>query len=215
MNTRDPFNLRSGSTAFNLLQHSAARAATYTRQAGQNALEAGRHALEDTGIADGMSFAVPRNVPAFTDPQRRLEDSVWGASGRSRFVENAGGSGSVADTLAGVFGEKGLPMYKDKPYNYGMSVRNKKWFRRKRALGAIPMLIFAWFYWFGWPGSGAKVAKKAAGGSWGFFSGVEETVNWDDRRDSVRDAFKLSWKSYEDNGWGMPIRFNHFCYQKN
>ncbi|KAF2499247.1 seven-hairpin glycosidase [Lophium mytilinum] len=200
MNTRDPFNLRPGSTAFNLLQHSAARAATYTRQAGQQALEAGKQALEDTGIADGMSFAVPRNVPTFNDPNgvRRLEDSVWGSSGQSRF------GGNVGEAISGVFGEKGLPMYKDKPYNYGTSMRKPKWFRRKRAPGTVFFLIIAYFYWFGWPWSGGDANKKGNGGgrSWGFFSAVEEKVDWDERQESVKDAFKLSWKAYEDHGWG-------------
>lgn len=209
MNTRDPFNLRSGSTAFSILQQSTTRAASsaasYTRQAGQQALEAGKQALEDAGLADGMSFAVPRNVPTFNDPQRRYEDSVWGSSGRSRYAENGHGHSGVAEKIGGIFGDsrKGLPMYKDKPYNYGASIRRPRWFKRKRVMGSLLLLAFGCFYWLGWlsPGDGQK-PKSKAGSTWGIFSGQEKNVDWEERREQVKDAFKLSWEAYEQHGWG-------------
>ncbi|OCL13351.1 glycoside hydrolase family 47 protein [Glonium stellatum] len=209
MNARDPFNLRSGSTAFSILQQSATRAAfsaaSYTRQAGQQALEAGKQTLEDAGLADGMSFAVPRNVPSFNDSQRRYEDSVWGSSGRSRFAENGHGHSGVAEKIGGIFGDnrKGLPMYKDKPYNYGASMRKPRWFRRKRVLGLLLLLGFGCFYWLGWlsPGGGQKTKSKSSS-TWGIFSGQGKNVDWEERRESVKDAFRLSWTAYEQHGWG-------------
>ncbi|OCK77242.1 glycoside hydrolase family 47 protein [Lepidopterella palustris CBS 459.81] len=206
MNTRDPFNLHKGSTAFTVLQHSATRAASsaasYTRQAGQQALEAGKQALDNAGIADGMSFAVPRNVPSFTDPQRRYEDNAWGSSGRSRFAENGHGhgNGGVAEKIGGIFGDKKvLPMYKDKPYNYGASMRRRRWFKMKRVIGPLLVLVFGLFYWVGWSPSGKS---KGAKGSWVMFSETEENYDWDERREAVKDAFKLSWDAYEKHAWG-------------
>lgn len=207
MNTRDPFNLRKGSTALSLLQNTATRAATSlatsTLQTGQQALEAGRQVLDD-----GMSFAVPRNVPSFDSSQRRLEDSVWGSSGRSRFGENGNIGGGVAEKVAGIFNDgKGLPMYKDKPYNYGASIRRKRWFRRKRTWGILGLLIFSCFYWLGWLGGGVeeRPTGKQSGGTWGgILSGSKSSkkIDWEDRKERVKDAFKLSWSAYEKHGWG-------------
>ncbi|KAL0257929.1 mannosyl-oligosaccharide alpha-1,2-mannosidase [Diplodia seriata] len=248
---RDPFGLRPSiapNNAFAVLQQSAARnAARYSQkivESGQQALESGRQALEDVATSDqwhsvqqtatdAMAFAVPRNVPAFDGPQRRIEDAAWASSGRSRFppspaaADNNGGglassssSSSTAaaasaaaaavpqtmtDRLGGMFGDgKELPMYKDKPYNYGGSAR-RGWFRRRRSLVFGVFAFFVFLYWFGLF-SGSEENKGA--GSTGFLSGMMSgkpsaaVVDWDDRRDRVRDAFKLSWDAYEKYAWG-------------
>ncbi|KAL1643540.1 mannosyl-oligosaccharide alpha-1,2-mannosidase [Diplodia intermedia] len=243
---RDPFGLRPSiapNNAFAVLQQSAARnAARYSQrivESGQQALESGRQALEDVAASDqwhsvqqtatdAMAFAVPRNVPAFDGPQRRIEDAAWASSGRSRFppspaADNNGGlaSGSssssaaaaaaaavpqtMTDRLGGMFGDgKELPMYKDKPYNYGGSAR-RGWFRRRRSLVFGVFAFFLFLYWFGLF-SGSEENKGA--GSTGFLSGMMSgkpsaaIVDWDDRRDRVRDAFKLSWDAYEKYAWG-------------
>ncbi|KKY13871.1 putative glycoside hydrolase family 47 protein [Diplodia seriata] len=248
---RDPFGLRPSiapNNAFAVLQQSAARnAARYSQkivESGQQALESGRQALEDVAASDqwhsvqqtatdAMAFAVPRNVPAFDGPQRRIEDAAWASSGRSRFppspaaADNNGGglassssSSSTAaaasaaaaavpqtmtDRLGGMFGDgKELPMYKDKPYNYGGSAR-RGWFRRRRSLVFGVFAFFVFLYWFGLF-SGSEENKGA--GSTGFLSGMMSgkpsaaVVDWDDRRDRVRDAFKLSWDAYEKYAWG-------------
>ncbi|KAL1624908.1 mannosyl-oligosaccharide alpha-1,2-mannosidase [Diplodia seriata] len=248
---RDPFGLRPSiapNNAFAVLQQSAARnAARYSQkivESGQQALESGRQALEDVATSDqwhsvqqtatdAMAFAVPRNVPAFDGPQRRIEDAAWASSGRSRFppspaaADNNGGglassssSSSTAaaasaaaaavpqtmtDRLGGMFGDgKELPMYKDKPYNYGGSAR-RGWFRRRRSLVFGVFAFFVFLYWFGLF-SGSEENKGA--GRTGFLSGMMSgkpsaaVVDWDDRRDRVRDAFKLSWDAYEKYAWG-------------
>ncbi|EAQ93322.1 hypothetical protein CHGG_01557 [Chaetomium globosum CBS 148.51] len=69
---------------------------------------------------EDMSFAIPKNVPSFSNPQRQLEDHVWGAS-QSRQRSAASLVGGVQDFLGGGGGSNsraGLPMYKDKPYMY-------------------------------------------------------------------------------------------------
>ncbi|KAF2178591.1 glycoside hydrolase family 47 protein [Zopfia rhizophila CBS 207.26] len=129
-----------------------------------------------------MSFAVPRNIPNFDKAQRRFEDNVWG-----RF------SGQ----------ETGLPMYKDKPAHHG----GPKWPRRKRGIALAALAVFGCFYWLGWLGGGAKEATSGArkGSSWGPILAVTKTgkkADWGKRRESVRDAFLLSWRGYEAHGWG-------------
>ncbi|GME45288.1 putative endoplasmic reticulum mannosyl-oligosaccharide -alpha-mannosidase protein [Neofusicoccum parvum] len=218
--------------AFSVLQQTASRsAAKYSQkivESGQQALESGRQALEDAAnsdqwatvqqtATDAMAFAVPRNVPQFDGPQRRFEDATWPSSGRSRFPDNgaavasssssaqsAGGPHTMTDRLGGMFGDgKELPMYKDKPYNYGGSAR-RGWFRRRRSLVFGVLAFFVFLYWFGLF-SGSEEKKGGAGSS--LFSGIMSSrpsavVDWDERRERVRDAFKLSWEAYENYAWG-------------
>ncbi|KAH5259856.1 alpha-1,2-Mannosidase [Parastagonospora nodorum] len=187
--TRDPFNLRSKATpaAFSLLQaaaqktaHSSAQALASTRQA----VEATTQALRDSD----MSFAVPRNVPNFENAQRRFEDNVW-----NKF------SGT----------EKGLPMYKDKPegksHAYGVKGR-RGFLRSRRGVGVVALVLLALVYWFGWSSAPAEVADKTKekGASWGAIGGgaKKSNVDWEKRREDVKNAFLLSWHAYEKHGWG-------------
>ncbi|KAF2737876.1 seven-hairpin glycosidase [Polyplosphaeria fusca] len=180
MYSRDPFNLRKSAapTAFAALQSAASK----TIETGSKAVESTKQALQD---AD-MSFALPRNVPNFENAQRRFEDNVWG-----KFTGN----------------EKGLPMYKDKPTSYGPR-RGGPWFRRKRNIGIGALLLFSFLYWFGWSGkTEAQDGKKPAAGSgstWGSILGGKKSgkVDWEQRRQAVKDAFLISWHGYEEHGWG-------------
>ncbi|KAK4105852.1 glycoside hydrolase family 47 protein [Parathielavia hyrcaniae] len=74
-----------------------------------------------------MSFAIPKNVPSFTNPQRQLEDHVWAAAAASSSSSSSSRQRTAASSvLNGVQdfiaprsgGGAGLPMYKDKPYMY-------------------------------------------------------------------------------------------------
>ncbi|KAF2263624.1 seven-hairpin glycosidase [Lojkania enalia] len=180
MYSRDPFNLRKSTapSAFTLLQN----AATKTIESGSQAIESTKQALQDTD----MSFAVPRNIPNFENAQRRFEDNVWG-----KFTGN----------------EKGLPMYKDKPANYG-GRSGRPWLRRKRNLGLLVLLVFGFFYWVGWLGRGRvkddgyKIVSDDKG-NWGIVGGSKGgKIDWESRKEAVKDAFLLSWKGYEAHGWG-------------
>jgi hypothetical protein len=189
MYTRDPFNLRKAPpTAFALLQN----AATRTIETGSAAVESTKQALQD---AD-MSFAVPRNIPQFENVQRSFEDNVW-----NKFSGN----------------EKGLPMYKDKPSKYGASKKGPGAWLRRRWMVVLVVVCFAGLYFFGWSnrgqvvpdgsGTGTGDAKKSSG--WGAAIGGSKKgnkVDWEKRRQDVKDAFLLSWKSYETHGWGWLIR---------
>lgn len=179
MYSRDPFNLRKTTppSALTFLKS----AASQTLHTGAQALEATKQSLHD---AD-MSFSVPRNIPNFENAQRRLEDTVW-----SKFAGE----------------EKGLPMYKDKPATHHYRKSTGMWFRRKRGLPIILLVLLGCFYWMGWLGGGHEEGQPTSSSGWGgIMKGKGRKANkidWEARRESVRDAFKLSWSAYEKHGWG-------------
>ncbi|PSN64842.1 mannosyl-oligosaccharide 1,2-alpha-mannosidase [Corynespora cassiicola Philippines] len=140
-----------------------------------------------------MAFSIPRNVPNFDNAQRRLEDNVW-----SRFTGS----------------EKGLPMYKDKPAGYGYARGGggsgggrRAWWRGKRGMAVLAFAVLSLFYWIGWSGNAAETKPvDGAPKDWSAVTGASKgkggKVDWNKRRDDVRDAFLLSWKGYEEHGWG-------------
>lgn len=180
MYSRDPFNLRKAPASQNALSF-LQQAATRTIETGTAAVESSKQIIKD---AD-MSFSVPRNVPNFENAQRRFEDNVW-----NKFAGN----------------EKGLPMYKDKPAGYGARRGVGAWFRRKRNVGFVALVLIGLLYWLGWSGRGGEVAvgsdKKS--GVWGNIIAGSKYKGpvWEQRTEAVREAFRQSWKGYEDHGWG-------------
>ena len=154
-----------------------------------------------------MSFTVPRNVPSFGDPHRILEDSTWGSARRPRHPENGFSSISAASEKIGdIFGgakSKGLPMYKDKPYHYASSTRRAGLMFRKSSIAYVCLfLLGSWYLYSSFRyGSSRNVDT---GGLWGILGKPESgtTADWESRREKVREAFKLSWASYETNAWG-------------
>jgi hypothetical protein len=138
-----------------------------------------------------MSFAVPRNVPNFESAQRSFEDNVW-----NKVTGN----------------EKSLPMYKDKPsgksYGYGAKSR-KSFIRGRKGVALIALAVISILYWFGWSSTPADVTGKVTEAGKTLTSivgagkgGKKETVDWDKRREAVKEAFLSSWKAYEEHGWG-------------
>ncbi|KAF7544765.1 hypothetical protein G7Z17_g9710 [Cylindrodendrum hubeiense] len=163
---RDPFNLHRSSSAFK---------STSPRPDTTQPDEPSRAVANDFE----MSFSIPKNLPAFANPQRNLEDRVWGSGASS--------------------GRSGLPMYKDKPY--GFVPRNRPFWKRKRAVG-LAAIVFTVLYWTGFFSSGGT-SKQDAPKDWGWMtSPQEEAVDWDKRRDHVVEAFELSWDSYKRYAWG-------------
>ncbi|KAG9196329.1 Mannosyl-oligosaccharide 1,2-alpha-mannosidase [Alternaria panax] len=194
--TRDPFNLRSKATfktpsAFAVLQNAANKKASQAVESTKQAVEATKQAIQDSD----MSFAIPRNVPNFESAQRKFEDNVW-------------------NKLPG--NEKGLPMYKDKPsgkvYGYGGGARGKRGFlRSKRGMSLMAMVVLGLFYWFGWSSGGTNVGmvqeeqdkgKSLLSNMGASAVGKKSKVDWEKRRQAVKDAFLLSWNAYEEHGWG-------------
>ncbi|TKA65649.1 hypothetical protein B0A49_04684 [Cryomyces minteri] len=153
-----------------------------------------------------MSFSIPRNVPSFDNPQRQYENTAWGSSGRSRFPDSGNGyANGASEKISGMFGTKGgLPMYKDKPYNYFAS-RRKAWFQRKRVLAGIGLLLLGLVYWLGILSPAGDVSKTSGKGeksTWNMFSRPQSRIDWDERREKVKSAFTLSWGAYEKYAWG-------------
>jgi endoplasmic reticulum Man9GlcNAc2 1,2-alpha-mannosidase len=213
MNVRDPFN-RHRALAFDILRGTAFNAAQATRQVievGTQVYDTGKQAVEE------MSFSVPNNVPSFTNPQRELENRVWGASGitaRSAAAHSNGGVMSGVQDRVGGFFEKNrgdLPMYKDKPYSYAASRRHRSIWKQKRTWGIAGLFGFLVLYFLGFFGTHAEASKKAKEG-WSWLQRPEKggsKVDWLDRRERVKEAFTLSWDAYDRYAWGMSNKSCH------
>lgn len=152
-----------------------------------------------------MSFSLPKNVPSFTSSQRPYEDGYWGHSGQVH-RQNGHTIHGVGDKINGFFDKRELPMYKDKPYSYAGSRRQKSWFKRKRVIFSAISLFVCMVYWLTSSSSSEvpKSVKKKGASAWNWMkkpSGA--TVDWDERRERVKDAFVLSWDGYEQYAWGM------------
>ena len=208
MNNRDPFNLRRNSPAFNLLHSSTAaagqRAVQISRQAivaGQRVAEAGKNLLDETAGTTSSNMAY---MNSHNGPTQRHTDQ-WQGSGHSRFDGPSHQHGGVGETLSGMFGERkaDLPMYKDKPFAYPGGRRRVVWYKQKRIVGSIlaGMALFSW--WFGifsplhYATRGESTARKPKSKPW-FGSG---TVDWNERAEMVKDAFRASFADYEKHAW--------------
>jgi hypothetical protein len=213
MNVRDPFNLRR-SPAFAILRGSATG---FALNLSQQILDTGAwQAIQQSSkLVGDMSFSIPKNVPSFTDPQRELENRVWGSSGvtaRSSAAYGAhqfGGGNTVQDRMGSFIGNsRELPMYKDKPF-YAKSSRNRPLWRRKRTLVSVGLLFVFLLYLFGFFENSAASNKEEKGNySWNWLQKPEKgKVNWLDRRERVVEAFKLSWDAYDTYAWGMTFPF--------
>lgn len=217
-NLRDPFSLRNKPATFHLL-HQNLRAAsltistevttvtkTKTRALQQAALPAIETAVEK--LEEVMSgFSIPKNVPSFTSPNREFEDVAWAAA----TSKNGGNSprtprSAMAGITEGMFGrDRDLPLYKDKPYYHHNARQRRKWLR-KRVLGIVAVVGLA-LWWFGvftgvpgmipMRGEGAVGGKKSGGGS-----GSGGKIDWEERREAVKDVFVQSWEAYEKHAWG-------------
>ncbi|CAK7239725.1 MAG: mannosyl-oligosaccharide alpha-1,2-mannosidase [Sporothrix thermara] len=245
MNNRDPFGLHRNPT-FGILRATATKAALEFREraieAGAQALEKSkevRHVVEsavenvletaataasaavEAATADAdMAFAVPRNVPSFTDPQRQAEDRLWAAATAPR--GRAGGNTHQASTSKGLIDgvndlldaatggrtRQSLPMYKDKPYGYPASHRARPLYRRKRVLGFVLFVLLTILYYRGWFGEDSDSANSQPLRGWGSWLGKDDSktrgrVDWLSRRERVVEAFELSWDAYERYAWGQ------------
>lgn len=161
-----------------------------------------------------MAFNVPRNVPSFQNPQRALEDRLWTASGMTARGSRGHQSGlldEVHSRVDGFLGTKSqLPMYKDKPYSYAASRRLRPYWRRKRSLLALVLLVLTGLYFYG---AFDDHSKHLDPSQWSWLRSPEPPSNkadWGKRRERVKEAFELSWDAYAQYGWGalFPTRFS-------
>lgn len=208
MNIRDPFSLHR-SPAYHILRGTATQAAANVsqriRDASAQALETGRQAVED------MSFSIPKNVSSFSDPQRELENRVWGSSGMTARStaqsSNAGALGSMQDRMGGFFDKTrgDLPMYKDKPYSYAASRRQQPMWKRRRVLGSVGLFTLAILWLLGFFSSHREESVPLKD-RWNWLQKPEKSgskVDWLERREKVKEAFTLTWDAYDRYAWGM------------
>jgi mannosyl-oligosaccharide alpha-1,2-mannosidase len=166
-----------------------------------------------------MSFQLPSRIPAFDSAQREIEDGYWRATnphnrGSSSYANS---NGLDITTKIGNFinPSRDLPMYKDKPY---FNPRRPSRGRRSRALWLVICLVFGFILWVFWSGKSPDgvrhpIIKSMHGGEmWSWVKSFDRTgkgqgagkdaVNWDERRERVKDAFLVSWEGYEKDAWG-------------
>ena len=152
-----------------------------------------------------MSFALPKNVPSFTSSQREYEDGYW-RSARRIGAQNGNTGNGLADKIGEFLDRRELPMYKDKPYSYAASRKQRHFYRRKRVMAGGIILLTGLIYWLGLfskTGSIPKDLRKGGRNAWSWVRKPESTVvDWDSRRERVKEAFKLSWDGYEQHAWG-------------
>jgi len=144
-----------------------------------------------------MSYAYKPSYGANTDQtwqQRRPNTQSSVTDKIYNIISSGDGSG------------EGLPMYKDKPHNYAASGRRLPFYRRSQRRSLVFLFgVFVWIVWFtGIFSSGDSDDKSAKEGARSWFSGTKVDI-WKERREKVKDAFKISWKAYEDHAWGMVI----------
>lgn len=214
MNVRDPFGIHR-KNALSILKTTVPRAAVnFTERAVEasiNALEKSKKAVDDID----MSFSVPKNVPSFSNPQRVVEDHVWGNTavargGKGSNPKNTGILGGVQDKVGSLFDDRNsLPMYKDKPYAYPPSYRARPLWRRKRIIGIV-LLVILLLYYFGAFGRHHDTVV-ASTPIWAWLtanSGSGRSADWLGRRERVVEAFTLSWDAYERYAWGKIFNSN-------
>lgn len=144
-----------------------------------------------------MSFPASNNVNGH---HRHQSDASWGSAGQNAYTKS-----NIGAKLDGYFDKKELPMYKDKPYNYASS-RRKPWYRKWRFTFAVILSLVGLLSWIGLLSSPTDAAVKAKGTSKSTWSWMNKPgaakVDWDDRREKVKEAFMRSWDGYEKYAWG-------------
>ncbi|KAG8525461.1 uncharacterized protein KY384_009105 [Bacidia gigantensis] len=117
-------------------------------------------------------------------------------------------NGHVRDSLGGKIDEyldhRELPMYKDKPYNYSASSKTKPIYKRWRTIAGIALATVTLLYWLGSSNStdSKPHAKPNKSGSWGW-SNKKLGIDWNSRREEVKETFVYSWNGYEQYAWGF------------
>lgn len=159
-----------------------------------------------------MSFAVPRNVPSFTNPTRKVEDHLWVSSGTAaraaRDAQSAQSGGllhGVQGRMEGLFDDAtaALPMYKDKPFTYAASRRIRPLWKRKRIIAFVGGVLLLTLMWLNGAFELEKDGRKTSVWSIsGFLYEPPGRPDWEARRQRVVKAFELSWDAYEEYAWG-------------
>ncbi|KAL9597052.1 MAG: hypothetical protein Q9179_004409, partial [Wetmoreana sp. 5 TL-2023] len=142
-----------------------------------------------------MSFSASMNVNG--------HHRNWSSSGQTGYTRS-----NIGAKLDGYFDKKELPMYKDKPYNYATS-RRQPLYRKWRFTIGVLLLLTGLLYWVGIfsPTKATAKVKDTSRSTWSWLnnkpSGTD--VDWNERREKVKEAFILSWDGYEKYAWGSDL----------
>ncbi|KAL1965638.1 hypothetical protein VTN77DRAFT_5315 [Rasamsonia byssochlamydoides] len=170
-----------------------------------------------------MSFQPTQSIPSFSSSQRPLEDSYWrpsatksnGSLGGYGFAKSENSGGSGASKLSSFFGgTRDLPMYKDKPYFAPRRTAPKRVQRQVLyVIFGLFVITFIWVWLGGW-GNVRNIRPSTATGEelWNWVQSLDseaekgtarsKRIDWEARREKVKDAFVVSWDGYEKYGWG-------------
>lgn len=104
-----------------------------------------------------------------------------------------------------MFDKEALPMYKDKPFTYTPSYKNRPLWRKKRFFGSLVLGVVFLLYLLG-GFSGSRDDAKPIKSSWSWMGlGDMGKADWEGRRSKVVEAFQLSWDTYERYAWGTSM----------
>ncbi|KAL2366795.1 hypothetical protein RJZ56_000380 [Blastomyces dermatitidis] len=158
-----------------------------------------------------MSFKLPRNVPTFSSSQRQYEDGYW------RARANIDDQDFSFSSFVNPGFNSDLPMYKDKPYFASRRARR----RRRLTFLVMVGLVFLAIVWLlvhkTAPREVLRMKSGKQGGNlWKWMRVMEKEkgedledekgrVDWEERREKVRDAFIVSWDDYARHAWGRDI----------
>lgn len=102
-------------------------------------------------------------------------------------------------------------MYKDKPYfQPRRTTRNQTALRVLYTVFAAFVITFLYVFWGSWGGPPAIVLNGNTGEDlWKWIQtfdkeddSTSKKVDWEERRQKVKDVFTVSWDSYETYAWG-------------
>ncbi|KAI4133467.1 MAG: hypothetical protein LQ338_000203 [Usnochroma carphineum] len=134
-------------------------------------------------------------------------DGIWDNAGQNGYTRS-----NIGAKLDNYLDRKELPMYKDKPYNYASSGRKPSYRKWRFTLGVLLLLVVL-LYWVGMFSSPSKAkakVKDTGKGTWSWLNKpAPGKVDWNERRERVKEAFTLTWDGYEKYAWGydqyMPL----------
>ncbi|KAL8821635.1 MAG: hypothetical protein Q9191_007271 [Dirinaria sp. TL-2023a] len=135
------------------------------------------------------------------DPVRASANSSWAAS---KMPSQNGNANGIGRKLEGYFDNRQLPMYKDKPYSYVSSRRKPPPYKRPQILLGSFLVFFGLLYWLGIFSPLLRKSRRIIEPGKVDLSRLMPglaAVDWEDRRERVKEAFVLSWDGYEKNAW--------------
>jgi len=160
------------------------------------------HESSSLTAAGGMSsYAIPRGATPLGSENTR-DRAEW--QQRHNRTHSGQHKTTAGEKINSMFASKGeLPMYKDKPYNYSGSSR-RPFYRKRRILLIIPAVLALLLYITSFrPGSSSERSTRSKTKTSSWFSGSKvSSVDWSERQEKVREAFRINWKAYETYAWG-------------